>query len=109
MRRIDLNGRIETVAGTGEQGSGIDDGVRQYGRAADTRLDTPLGVATDAAGNLYVADTGNQRVLRIVTGLTELVAGTIGERGYSGDGGEARLLGLTRRQVWRRTRRATST
>ena len=57
--------------------------------ATDAPLDTPVGVATDAAGNLYVADAGNQRLRRIdLTGTVELVAGT-GERGYSGDGGHA--------------------
>ena len=92
VRRIDLNGSIETVAGTGEQGYWVDYGVYLQGDgipATEARLDTPLGIATDAAGNLYVADTGNQRVRRIdLTGTIETVAGT-GERGYSGDGGAA--------------------
>jgi sugar lactone lactonase YvrE len=51
-------------------------------------LSRPAAVAVDAQGNLYIADTGNHRVLRVdqVTGVITTVAGT-GTEGYSGDGG----------------------
>ena len=91
VRRIDLTGEIATAAGTGEQGYGGDGGP-----ATDAPLDNPVGVATDAVGNVYVADSGNQRVRRIdLAGSIATFAGT-GEAGYSGDGGmaaEARLDG----------------
>jgi sugar lactone lactonase YvrE len=50
-------GIITTIAGTGEAGAGAD------GVAANTSaLDSPSGLAIDGAGNLYIADTGNNRV-----------------------------------------------
>ena len=91
VRRIDLSGRIETYAGTGQQGYSGDGGP-----AGSALFDNPLGVATDAVGNVYVADAGNQRIRRIsLSGTVETYAGT-GERGYSGDevlATEARLDG----------------
>jgi sugar lactone lactonase YvrE len=62
VRAIDLaTGRIETVAGTGRRGRG------DPGRAA-TRVDLarPFGVALDPEGQLYVSDTFNNRILRVV-------------------------------------------
>jgi hypothetical protein len=48
----------------------------------------PKGLSVDAAGNVYVADAGGQRVLRIASGMVTVVAGTGGE-GFAGDGGQA--------------------
>ncbi len=83
IRKVDAaTGDMTTVAGTGTPGySG--DGVA----ATAAQLNAPAGVALDGAGNLYIADTGNQRI-RIVdaaTGDIDTVAGT-GTQGYSGDG-----------------------
>ena len=86
VRRIDAaTGGIETLAGTGEPGYGGDGGP-----ASEALLDSPGGLAVDAAGNVYVADAGNHRVRRIdaTTGGIESLAGT-GEPGYGGDGGPA--------------------
>lgn len=58
VRAIERNGAVVTVAGSGQPG--IVDGA-----AADARFDTPCGVAVDAAGNIFVADTGNGAVRRI--------------------------------------------
>ena len=89
IRRIDPAGVIQTIAGTGEAGF-LGDG----GPATEGRLNYPIGVAVDAAGNVYVADSRNNRIRRIdASGMIETIAGN-GERGYSGDGGpasEARL------------------
>ncbi|GIW41420.1 MAG: hypothetical protein KatS3mg076_1997 [Candidatus Binatia bacterium] len=61
IRRIDLDtGTIETVAGTGEPGFSGDGGP-----ATAARLDRPFGVAFDAAGDLYIADTYNGRVRKV--------------------------------------------
>jgi sugar lactone lactonase YvrE len=55
--------------------------------AVDVSLDAPRGVAFDAAGNLYIADTDNHVVRKVtVQGIITTVAGT-GEQGFGGDGG----------------------
>ena len=64
------NGVISTVAGSGVQGFSGDNGP-----AASARLNHPEGVAVDAAGNLYIADTGNQRVRKVSNGLIATEAG----------------------------------
>ena len=76
VRRIDAMGMITTIAGTGQRGYGGDSGP-----AAEARLSFPRGVALDATGNLYVADTLNYRVRRVdtETGIITTIAGT-GER-----------------------------
>ncbi len=61
IRKITPDGLIATVAGNGTAGA-LGDG----GPAAIAQLNTPYGVATDGAGNLYIADLGNNRV-RMVT------------------------------------------
>ncbi len=84
VRKIDANGIISSVAGTGEQGFRGDRGL-----AVEALLDGPEGVVADKAGNVYVADCGNHRVRRIgPDGVITTVAGT-GRRGSSGDGGPA--------------------
>ena len=55
-------GDIYTVAGTGTAGFSGDGGP-----ATSARLDEPFGLAVDAAGNLLIADTGNNRI-REMTG-----------------------------------------
>ena len=84
IRRVDTTGTITTIAGTGEPDYGGDGG-----RAVEARLSFPSGVAADHAGNLYVTDTGNNRVRRIdTTGTITTIAGT-GEPGYDQDVGLA--------------------
>jgi sugar lactone lactonase YvrE len=81
IRRLSADGTISTVAGTGEAGYRGD-----AGRAGDAVLHAPAGLAFDSEGNLYIADTLNQRVRRVdVNGQIETVAGT-GVSGYLGDG-----------------------
>lgn len=59
------------------------------GPAVQAQLNAPAGIAFDAAGNLYFADTENNRIRRIsVSGVITTVAG-VGSRGFSGDGGPA--------------------
>ena len=84
VRKIDASGTITTLAGTGQRGFGGDGGP-----ATEALLSAPVGVAVDAAGNVYVADSGNERVRKIdASGTITTVAGT-GEFGYAGDGGPA--------------------
>lgn len=83
IRKIDLAGIVTTVAGTGEQGFAGDGGL-----ATSALLDSPAGVAVDTAGNIYIADTHNQRVRKVSGGTITTIAGT-GVTGFSGDGGPA--------------------
>ena len=78
-------GILRTAAGTGRRGFGGDGGP-----AAQAQLADPTGVAMDPAGNLFIADTGNQRIRRVAAtdGAIATVVGT-GEAGYRGDGGPA--------------------
>lgn len=86
IRRVDATtGIITTLAGNGTfQYSG--DGFA----ATSGSLAFVPGIATDCAGNLYVADNQNSRVRRIdaATGILSTVAGT-GNFGLTGDGGPA--------------------
>ena len=82
VRRVEaVSGILTTVAGNGTQGfSG--DGESALAAA----LDTPTGLAVDAAGNIFLADSHNQRIRRVdaVSGIITSVAGT-GSTGFSGD------------------------
>ncbi|HUI57792.1 MAG TPA: protease pro-enzyme activation domain-containing protein [Bryobacteraceae bacterium] len=84
VRKVDRSGVITTVAGTGSCCYGGDGGA-----AASALLNAPNGVAADSQGNLYIVDTGNQRIRKVdASGVITTVAGT-GTAGYSGDGGAA--------------------
>jgi sugar lactone lactonase YvrE len=92
IRKVSIDtGIITTVAGNGvnagsPQGTFSGDG----GSAPLAGINHPDGIAVDEAGNLYIADTGNQRVRMVsaATGIITTIAGT-GVHGYSGDGGPA--------------------
>jgi sugar lactone lactonase YvrE len=91
IRRVDgTTGIITTVAGNGTSGFSGDGGP-----ATSASLRAPVGVAVDAAGNLLIADTGNQRIRRVdgTTGIITTVAGN-GIYGFSGDGGAATSASL---------------
>ena len=88
IRKVDTTGTITTLAGTGSYGSSggfSGDG----GPAASAQLNDPYGVAVDAAGNVYIGDTGNHRIRKVDTaGVITTIAGT-GEGDFGGDGGPA--------------------
>lgn len=91
VRKISPNGVITTVAGTGVSGFSGDGGS-----ATAAQLASPDGLALDRAGNLYIADTINNRVRKInVEGRITTVAGTgaIGTNG-AGNGLPATQVGL---------------
>lgn len=86
IRKIDATtGIITTVAGNGTEGYSGDNGP-----ATAASLDSPTGLAIDASGNIYIADTHNHRIRKITaaTGIISTVAGT-GTPGYSGDNAAA--------------------
>lgn len=86
------SGIITTFAGTGQEGSSGDGGP-----ATMAALALPLGLAVDAAGNIYIADRNNNRVRKVAagTGIITTIAG-VGTDETSGDGGPATLAGV----VW---------
>ena len=84
IRRIDTDGTITTFAGRGVPGYAGDGGL-----AAQARLGYPSGIAVDPAGAVYIADSWNHRIRKVIsTGVISTVAGT-GDRGDGGDGGPA--------------------
>ncbi len=87
-------GLISTIAGNGNPAYTGDNGP-----AASATLASPSGVALDGAGNLYIADNGNNavRVIWAATGLITTIAGN-GTQGGTGDGGPGTLATLN--QPW---------
>jgi hypothetical protein len=99
VRRVDPSGIITTVAGgrTNASGQGLYGYSGDDGPATNALLNTPFGVALDAAGNLYIADSENHKIRRVSTngiittfaGRTETSSWGSVVGGYSGDGGPA--------------------
>ena len=94
VRKVDTEGVITTLAGTGEQGDG--------GPATEAQLYYPTGITVDSAGNVYISDSRNNRVRKVDTeGIITTFAGT-GEEGpfedkdEIGDGGPATSARLRR-------------
>ena len=89
IRKVDASGNITTVAGNGTHGYSGDGGA-----ATSASLNNPSGVAVDGAGNIYIADTYNQRIRKVdASGNISTVAGN-GSFGFSGDGGAATSASL---------------
>src|SRR5206468_2831388 len=88
IRRVDATThQISTVAGT----PGISGFAGDGGPATAAELSNTTGVALDGAGNLFIADTGNCVIRKVVaaTGAISTVAGIGGACGFAGDGGAA--------------------
>jgi sugar lactone lactonase YvrE len=81
-------GLISTFAGTGTAGS-----TGNNVAATTATLNGPRGIGLDAAGNLYIADTGSNLVREVHAGIITTVAGS-GTAGNSGDGGLATAAAL---------------
>jgi sugar lactone lactonase YvrE len=87
VREVDENGNIITVAGNGTKGY-----MGNNGPATSAQLNNPQGVAVDALGNLWIADTGNEVIREVFKANGEIitVAGFHWPFGlFSGDGGPA--------------------
>src|ERR1035437_2944809 len=80
------NGVITTVAGNGVYGYGGDNGP-----ATSAQVGQPLGVAVDAAGNLYIADTLSARVRKVSNGVITTVAGGVNVVSDNGPATSAQL------------------
>jgi sugar lactone lactonase YvrE len=79
--RMVSNGIITTLAGTSTAGFSGDGAA-----ATAATLAKPSGVSIDAAGNLYIADTDNQRIREVGGGAIATIEGS-GSQGYGGDAG----------------------
>jgi sugar lactone lactonase YvrE len=91
IRRVELDGTITTIAGSGASGSSGDGGP-----AAIAAFQFPRGVAALSDGRVLIADTGNHRIRRIeLNGTIFTIAGT-GTPNFSGDGGPATIAALNR-------------
>jgi uncharacterized protein (TIGR03437 family) len=78
--RMVASGIINTVAGS-DGSSGLGDG----GPANRAQLKNPQGVAVDSAGNLYISDTGQNRIRKVTSGVITSIGGN-GRCCYSNDG-----------------------
>ena len=84
VRRITAGGIITTIAGNGTVGGGGDGGP-----AISAQLNLPRGIAVDSTGNVFIADSGNNRVRKVTpAGIISTIAGN-GISSFSGDGGPA--------------------
>jgi sugar lactone lactonase YvrE/acetyl esterase/lipase len=95
IRRVNSEGLITTIAGTGQQGYSGDGGP-----ARQARITRPFDIEVDTAGNIYFTDTEVHRIRRIDarTAVITTVAGN-GSWGFSGDGGPATAAALARPHV----------
>src|SRR5215813_8334598 len=76
IRKITSEGKVETFAGNGQEAFADGPGLQ-------AAFNTPSGLAIDASGNLYVADTGNNRIRKITAqGMVSTIAGD-GTAGYA--------------------------
>ena len=95
VRRVDRAGTITTIAGTGSPGYSGDGGPATLATLGSSGVEGPEGVAADAAGDVFIADTGNDVVRKVnPQGLISTVVGN-GQMGEGGDGGAARDASLT--------------
>ncbi len=86
IRKIDVDGNITTVAGTGNHGGYNGYGYNNEGPATAANLTYPASVALDCSGNMYIADMGSETVRKIdADGNIHCFAGTYAG-GYNGDG-----------------------
>jgi len=71
LRKVDANGEISTFV-------------------SNNLINNPYGIAIDGSGNIYLADSQNHAIRKITSaGQMTTIAGTLGQSGYSGDGGDA--------------------
>ena len=82
--RLDASGTLTLIAGNSREGFSGDGGG-----ATQAQLNTPQGLAFDAAGDLFIADTGNNRIREVtLDGKIRTVAGN-GQAGFSPVSGPA--------------------
>jgi sugar lactone lactonase YvrE len=90
IRALGPDGVLRGVVGSGSAGYKGDGGV-----ATAAQLQSPAAVAADYAGNIYIADTGNNVVRRVTPGGVITTIAGIGTVGYAGDGAAASVAQLS--------------
>lgn len=89
IRKVTADGKVSTIAGTGESDFSGDGGP-----AIKARFRDPSAIALDKQGNLYIADSANNKIRKIDTkGIITTIAGN-GEHKDTGDGGPALEAGI---------------
>lgn len=89
IRQVAPDGRIQTIAGFGPAQDTYGGGFAgDGGPAAKAKLFSATDLKFDAAGNLFICDSGNHRIRVIRNGVITTIAGS-GRLGSGGDGGEA--------------------
>ncbi len=89
IRKVSTTGVVTTVAGTGVAGYSGDGQL-----AVNAQISGPMGVAADAFGDIFIADTGNNRIRKVTnTGIIYTIAGN-GNAGFLGDGGLAPMAAI---------------
>jgi uncharacterized protein (TIGR03437 family) len=83
------NNKLTTIAGTGVKGFSGDGGP-----ATKATLQNPVGLAVDAAGNVYIADSTNSRIRKVTPDGTIVTIAGNGKLTFSGDGGPATSAAL---------------
>ena len=81
VRAISPSGAVSTLAGAGRAGCAD-------GRGAEALFSCPSGIAVDAAGVIFVADSGDDRIRRITNGVVDTLAGS-GKLGFADGAGAA--------------------
>lgn len=89
VRCVNSNGIIQTVVGfgpgSGTAGAGF---TGDGGPPEKAKLFSPTGLSLNQAGNLFISDSGNNRIRWLASGTIQTLAGS-GTSGFSGDGGNA--------------------
>ncbi|HEV3334228.1 MAG TPA: hypothetical protein VG096_24750 [Bryobacteraceae bacterium] len=87
-----LNDRIRVIASNGNITTLVGNGIPQFsgdgGSPTRASINNPQSIAIDPSGNLYIADTFNNRIRKVSGNVITTIAGT-GTAGFSGDGGPA--------------------
>jgi sugar lactone lactonase YvrE len=89
IRRFKRDFNMEAFAGIGVPGFAGDGGP-----ASDAQFQYPTGLAFDGSGNLYISDSGDNRIRRVDTGGNISTFAGTGASGYSGDAGPATSASL---------------
>jgi sugar lactone lactonase YvrE len=95
IRLVNINGLVSTIAGTGNACAQPTSPCGDGGPASQADLSIPFGVTVDSTGNIFIADSGDNRIRR-VDATTQIITTVAfnGQASFSGDGGPATLASM---------------